>query len=172
MALPLLWNWIEEARSAYTDDFSTATPDEFIAIERESASIANVATFAIYRDFEIGGYVKAVQTSPIVVECSCIFKREFYGSATTLPALQMVARQLFDAGIERITMSVYAHNSAIKSLIKKLGGAEEGRLRNYTKQNGQPVDLVIFGLLKADFENQFNPAPKLDSEPWHQKLSA
>ena len=165
--LDKLWEWIEAARKAVADDFSPTTPIEFLV--DESNLPENVATFGILREGELGGYVKAVQTSPIVVEAHCVFKQEFYGSATTIPALSLIAGQLFDCGIERITMPVYAHNFAIKSLIKKLGGVEEGRLRNYTKQNSQPVDLLIFGLLKADFEKIFNPAPKLDGDTWPQQ---
>lgn len=165
--LDKLWEWIEAARKQVADDFSFATPGEFFAEELNLPK--NIVTFGILRDGELGGYVKAVQTSPIVIEAHCIFKQEFYGSATTIPALSLVARQLFDCGIERITMPVWAHNAAIKKLIQKLGGVEEGRLRNYTKQNGEPVDLAIFGLLKADFEKLYGPAPILDNDAWQQQ---
>lgn len=169
VALPLLWNWIEEARHQVADDFSPQTPDEFIALERQRAESGEVLSFAIYRDHELGGYVRVVPTLPMSVEAHCIFKREFYGYQTTLPALNDVARQLFEAGIERLTLPVFAHNTAIRSLLKRGGAVEEGCLRAYTRQNGQPVDVIIFGLLRSDWETKQNSAPKLDSDEWPQQ---
>lgn len=152
-ALPLLWQWIEAARSQVADDSSPQTPDEFIALERARAE--DVCTFAIYRDYELGGYVRVVPTSAWACEAHCIFKREFYGYQTTLPALDCVARQVFEAGVTRITMLVYQTNGAIRALLKRLGAVEEGRMRECARQNGQPVDMIIFGLLKREWEASF-----------------
>lgn len=188
---------MEEARSQVADDFSPQTPDEFIALERARVAGGEVITFAIYRDNELGGYVRVVPMLPMACEAHCIFKKSFYGTQTTLPALNDVARQLFDAGVERITMPVFAANAAIRALIKKLGAVEEGRLREYTRQNGLPVDMILFGLLKRDWKarqnaevrtrndesptgpiphsafrvptSELNPAPKLESERWPQQ---
>jgi RimJ/RimL family protein N-acetyltransferase len=175
VALPLLWMWIEEARSQVADDFSPQTPGEFIALERQRAESGEVITFAIYRDHELGGYVRVVPTLPMSCEAHCIFSKSFYGYQTTLPALNDVARQLFEAGIERLTLPVFAHNTAIRSLLKRGGAVEEGTLRSYTRQNNEPVDMVIFGLLKSEWlakqDSSFivhhssvplDPAPKLD----------
>ena len=200
VALPLLWQWIEEARTQVADDFAPQTPTEFIALERARVADGSIINFAIYRDFELGGYVKVVPTGPITCDAHCIFKRDFYGTQTTLPALNDVARQLFEAGIERITLSTLAQNAAIRALLRKLGAVEEGRLREATRQNSLPVDVVVFGLLKHEWEarqnaevrtrndesptgpvphsafivptSELNPAPKLESDAWQAKQSA
>ncbi|HEX8186526.1 MAG TPA: GNAT family protein [Blastocatellia bacterium] len=151
-ALPLLWLWMEEFRTSVADDFSAQTPHEFIAEQRELAQTRGTITYGIYRDLELGGFVQVIITSPVACQAHCVFKREFFGHQTTVPALNEVARQLFDAGIERITMTPLASNNAIKSLIKAIGAVEEGRLRGATRQNGEPVDLLIFGLLKSDWQ--------------------
>jgi RimJ/RimL family protein N-acetyltransferase len=161
VALPLLWNWIEAARNQVADDFGPRTSAEFI--EQERARVGQVATFAIYRDHELGGYCRVVPTSEITCDVHCIFSKSFYGYQTTLPALNELARQLFEAGIERITMSTFAHNAAIRALLKRGGAIEEGRLREGTRQDGRPVDVLIFGLLKREWEaKQNHPAPELD----------
>ena len=164
-ALSLLWQWIEAARSQVADDSSPQTPDEFIALERARAE--DVCTFAIYRDHELGGYVRVVPLTAWSCEAHCVFKREFYGYQTTLPALDEVARQVFEAGVTRITMLVYQTNTAIRALLKRLGAFEEGRMRECARQNGQPVDMLVYGLLKQEWETAFavrnnQPAPKLD----------
>lgn len=159
---------MEESRRQVADDCSPQTPDEFIAQER--AMSEKVLTFGIYRDNHLGGYVRVCVQNPWMCEAHCVFSRDFFGYQTTIPALNEVARQLFENGIERITMPIFAHNSAIKGLIKKLGAVEEGRLRECTRQNGRPVDLIVFGLLKREWEAKQNPAPKLDDKQCQQQV--
>lgn len=168
-ALPLLWSWIEESRRQVVDDFGPQTWEEFLDAERSRSG--DVATFAIYRDGIIGGYVRAEKTGPITADAHCIFARDFYGYQTTIPALNEVAEWLFRAGIERITLSTLAHNAAIRALVKRLGAVEEGRLRKCTRQNGEPVDVLIFGLLREEWAAKQTLAPRLDGELWQAKQS-
>jgi RimJ/RimL family protein N-acetyltransferase len=178
VALPLLWMWVEQSWNQVADDFTPQTAAGFIADERARAEDQRVATFAVYRDHEIGGFVRVVQTTPIACEAHCIFSKNFWGYQTTLPALNEVARQLFELGITRISMPVFSHNSAIRSLIKRAGGTEEGTLKEMTVQNGLPVDLVIYRILKREWE-ALNPslvtdhsshtAAPAEGESWEQQ---
>jgi RimJ/RimL family protein N-acetyltransferase len=155
--LDSLWEWICAARKQVADDFGPQTWDEFVDSELERVTVAasgNVATFAIYRNGELGGYVRAERTGPITCDAHCIFARDFYGYQTTIPALNKVAGQLFEAGIQRITLSTLAHNTPVRALLKRLGAVEEGRLREATLQDGQPVDVLIFGLLRHEWESK------------------
>jgi RimJ/RimL family protein N-acetyltransferase len=152
-ALPLLWHWLEAFRKNVADDDAPDNLEDFIELELQ-ASERGVVTFGIYRDNELGGCVWFQQLSPRMGAAHCVFKKDFFGHVTTIPALNSVAGQLFDAGIERITMQVFEHNHAIKSLIKQIGAKEEGTLREFTTQGGRPVNMVLYGLLKDEWEEK------------------
>ena len=161
-----VWEWMQPFFASVADDFSPVTAEQFLAIEESRKD--QVVTFAIWRDGELGGCVWAYPVSPILVDCHCVFKKSFFGHRTTLPALEQVKELLFNEGVEKIQMQVFAHNNAVRSLIRKLGGVEEGRLRAHTRQQGSPIDVIVYGLFK--FPQGSNPVeippflPQVSSE--------
>gem|GEM_PF-1272088 len=164
-SLPDVWEWTLAVPRATRDDFSPQTLEEFLLNQIERSD--DLYTWGIYRDEEIGGIVWVEQVSPIVVAAHCLFKKSFYGHRTTIPALNQIAAKLFAAGFEKIQMPTFADNHAIRSLIKKLGGKQEGLLRRHTRRDGQPLDVVIFGLLKDEWTGEPSPLHLIASSP-HQ----
>jgi RimJ/RimL family protein N-acetyltransferase len=53
--------------------------------------------------------------------------------------------------LDRIELRVIDNNIRAKEIYKRLGFAEEGRLRRAAFVNGKPVDVMIMGLLREDF---------------------
>lgn len=109
-------------------------------------------TWGVYRDDELGGLIVAETLNPATAAAHCIFAKHFWGEQTTVPALQMAFGELFESGVSRIMGTPFAHNSNMIALAKKIGFQREGTLRSHTMQGGKPVDAVVMGLLKEDFE--------------------
>jgi RimJ/RimL family protein N-acetyltransferase len=163
-ALPRVWSWIQQFRQRVTDDFSPQTLEEFVAQWEESK--ARQTTWGVWRGAELGGLV-AWEPWPVpgVGVSHALFKRDFWGRATTRIALELVFGELFAGDVRKILGFPFGSNHAIIGLCKSIGMRTEGVLRKQTLQNGQPVDLVILGLLKEEFErclsSRRSPPPAL-----------
>jgi RimJ/RimL family protein N-acetyltransferase len=163
-ALPRVWSWIQDFRQRVTDDFSPRTLTEFVAQWAELAPTRK--TWGVWRDGELGGLIVwEPWPMPGIGVSHALFKREFWGRATTHTALVSVYRELFDGGVRKILGFPFRSNHAIVGLGKALGARTEGVLRQQTLQGGRPVDLVILGLLKEDFERCQSDSPRPSSWP-------
>jgi RimJ/RimL family protein N-acetyltransferase len=165
-ALPRLWSWIEDFRERVADDFSPQTLEEMITDWREREKTRK--TWGVWRGEELGGLV-SWEPWPVanVGVTHALFKRSFWGRRTTRTALMLVYQELFDSGIRKILGFPFKGNNAIIELGKSLGAKTEGVLREQTMRGGIPVDLVVLGLLKEDFEkcrNSFQLESRLSAD--------
>lgn len=55
--------------------------------------------------------------------------------------------------LQRITGGFFKHNKLAVNLCKRLGFKEEGIIRNGTRLNNQPVDMVILGILREEIKD-------------------
>lgn len=150
-ALPRVWSWIQEFRQRVTDDFSPQTLAEFVTQWEQRKSLRT--TWGVWRGAELGGLVEwEPWPVPGIGVSHALFKREFWGRGTTRRALELVYGELFAGGVRKILGFPFQANHAIIGLGKSIGARTEGVLRKQTLQGGQPVDLVILGLLREDFE--------------------
>lgn len=77
--------------------------------------------------------------------------RKGYGSQ----ALRMLLRFAFaEINMFRISATVPEYNEAAVALLKKFGFVEEVRRRQALDRDGRRWDLLVFGLLKDDWQNQ------------------
>ena len=148
-----VWNWIEQADmwAALADDNVPRDIDGFCALQEAMEGVRQC--WGVWRDGILGGVV-SMEPDPLrpwIAHCHCLFRKEFWGRKTTIPALRLVAEEIFSAGIERIEMRVFESNRAIRALIPLLGGREEGTLRHQTQSAGKPIDMVVFGLSADEF---------------------
>jgi RimJ/RimL family protein N-acetyltransferase len=142
---PRVWGWIEPFRNRVSDDFSPKTMPEFLLHFRQMAESSK--TWAVYRDGELGGMITYQQVSPVVGTAHCTFKKQFWGSTVTIPAIQQAVAEMFE-DCEKLSLPVLAGNLAIISLLKKLGAVKEGVLRAQTRRDGKPVDMVMMAMFK------------------------
>lgn len=146
-----LYDWIQPVWDAVSDDNSPTDREEFIDMQVAMAETETVKTWGVWKDHhELGGFVSAtVQPHrPWLAVCHCTFKKSFWGTATTLPALHAVATELFEVDIHKIEMWVFETNRAIRSLVKRLGGVEEGVLSAQTLKHGNPTSMAVYGLFQ------------------------
>lgn len=135
------------------DDYGPQTLEAWVegCLQRRAAGIQ---TFGVVRGDLLGGMVEVQMWNPIHASAHCLFKRDFWGSNTTIPALVDVASALFAVGVDRLTLQPFSDNLAMISLLKRLGAVEEGRMTKATRRLGAPVDLMVFALTKEALECQ------------------
>ena len=78
-------------------------------------------------------------------------RRKGYGTQ----ALRMLLRFSFaELNLFRVTASVPEYNEAAIALLKKAGFTEEVRRRKALERDGRRWDILLFGLLKDEWQNQ------------------
>ena len=77
--------------------------------------------------------------------------RKGYGSQ----GMQMLLRFAFaELNLFRVSADVAEYNEPAVALLKKFGFVEEVRRRQALERDGRRWDLLVFGLLKEDWQNQ------------------
>jgi RimJ/RimL family protein N-acetyltransferase len=78
-------------------------------------------------------------------------RRKGYGTQ----ALRMLLRFAFaELNLYRLTAAVPEYNEAAIALLRKVGFTEEVRRRKAVERDGRRCDLILFGLLKDEWQNQ------------------
>ncbi len=78
-------------------------------------------------------------------------RRKGYGSQ----ALTMLLRFVFaELNLFRVSARVPEYNEAAVALLKKFGFSEEVRRRQALDRDGRRWDLIVFGLLNSEWQNQ------------------
>ena len=78
-------------------------------------------------------------------------RRKGYGSQ----ALTMLLRFVFaELNLFRVSARVPEYNAAAVALLKKFGFSEEVRRRQALDRDGRRWDLIVFGLLNSEWQNQ------------------
>ena len=156
--LPRVWLWLQEAGSSLLNDQGPRTMDAFVDEWLARRSV----TWGVYRDGLLGGWVAYEPLSEAIGTAHCIFRKAFWGTKTTQPALSQVISDCYANGVRRIIMIVPVHNRAIRGLIRDRIGAlkdadiyrtylPDGQLLTY---QGEPMPLEQWGL---------------DTEAWNAK---
>ncbi len=143
-----LYDWaLPVWRNVASDDAPTDR-EGFIDYQIKVAETPGVKTWGVYRDGELGGYVSAVRHAgrEWIALTHCIFHREYWGGDTTVVSLRKIAEEIFSDGAVKIEMWVFSDNHAIKGLIKRLGGHEEGCLTAQVLREGKHSDMCIYAL--------------------------
>jgi len=148
-ALPRVWSWMEGFRDRVADDYGPKTLEEFVEDWR---SEVHRKTWGVWRGPELGGLI-IWQPWPVggIGETHAVFKKSFWGRATTRTALALVYAELFGSGVRKVMGFPFERNHATLALARSIGFHREGTLRQQTLKNGQPVDVAVLGLLKDDF---------------------
>jgi RimJ/RimL family protein N-acetyltransferase len=151
-ALPRVWGWVERFRHKVADDFSPKTLEKFF--EQMAGQWPRLKTWAIYAGGELGGLVTFERLSPWAGTAHVVLKPDFHGQGVALRAVRQAVVEMFALGVGRLYFQVFQGNLAAGSLIVNLGGRREGCLREHTLQDGKPVAVWQYGLLKSEFEER------------------
>jgi RimJ/RimL family protein N-acetyltransferase len=150
-AVPRLWNWTKKYRYRIADDFGHESPEAFTdaLLKRMQGGLE---TWAVESGGELGGFVCVEPVTPVAVEFHVLFKPPFFTKSIIDPALGQVFAKLFERdGIEKVTTHIFEDNSGLMTMVKRLGGKTEGRLRNHTKRQGKLMNVTAMAILKEEF---------------------
>lgn len=151
-SIPRIWSWIEASRHTIADDFAPKTLEDFIDLWATRAK-NGTRSWGVMRDGELGGVITSSPISPVVADLHCIFKKEFWGHKTTVPATRMAMEKVF-AEVPKITSLVFSDNHAILgNFLGKLNGVKEGVLTAQTMRDGKPTDMVLVAIHREAFNN-------------------
>ena len=77
------------------------------------------------------------------------YRRQGWGTKLVSEALGIG----FSTGLERIELEVFASNAGAIKLYRNAGFREEGRKRDARRLDGQYDDIILFGLLRREWQD-------------------
>lgn len=81
----------------------------------------------------------------------------FHGKGFGTAGLKLFAEKIFaETSLRRIIAYVAEGNSASRRILEKVGFIQEGILREHYLIQGKPVNEVLYGFLRSDWEKTFS----------------
>ncbi|MGE8203116.1 GNAT family N-acetyltransferase [Heyndrickxia sp. NPDC080065] len=74
-----------------------------------------------------------------------------YGYESLKQALNFA---FYELNLHRVQLTVFSYNKPAIALYKKLGFQQEGIYREFIHRNGETHDMLLFGLLKREWESR------------------
>ena len=154
--------------------FGDNGPQDLVQIEaflRQHMALPQVRTWAVVDKFNktntkqetpLVGFVIFEQPCPENGYVHLASNRRAWGEKVAQPAMMEQACHLIKddiwqtEGLQRVSIVTSSNNRAAVSLAKRLGFHKDGYFQAMGKQNGKPVDMIHFGLLRPEPE----PAPQ------------
>lgn len=79
--------------------------------------------------------------------------RDAWGKGYGTEALRLALQYAFgELNLHRLTLTVIAYNERAIALYEKAGFRREGVFREFGQRDGKRYDMVLYGLLRADWE--------------------
>jgi RimJ/RimL family protein N-acetyltransferase len=144
------WRWLREFPERNFDDTGPRTYEQFVADMEKRAEFGE-RTWGAVRDGTLCGIIGY---RPITHRYGSFhgicFPQSAWGRDTTMTAVRLVLKELFAAGIEKVSASFFSDNTKIYRFFMDLGAREEGFLEKQTERNGELIDMRLLALFKED----------------------
>lgn len=149
-AYPQLWAWMNEFPDSNMDDYSPRDYTAFVSMMRRRAEFE--CSWGVESDGELCGIINYYPTTPHsgMFHGIC-FTARVCGTPVTETAVRQVIEHLFDDGVEKISAMFFADNARVRKFLTRLGAEYEGYLREHTRRNGQPLDMMLLAILKKEY---------------------
>jgi RimJ/RimL family protein N-acetyltransferase len=160
--LPTIVTWFQDTRVLRLLDALPARPKTEHTLRQwltENAQSNNTYLFAIRRteDNTLVGYVEldgilwTHGTSGIGI---VIGAPENWGKGYAREAAQLALNFAFqELNLHRITATIFNYNTRSQALFEKLGFQREGAFREFLQRDGQRHDMLLYGLLRHEWES-------------------
>jgi RimJ/RimL family protein N-acetyltransferase len=141
LPLALVFAAVAEER----DGIGTEPP---VDVEARAASWTLDGTFAAVADGEVIGSIHVGTSGHGFGEIGMAIAREWRGRGVGSALMAAAIDWAREQGLHKLSLGVFAHNTAGLALYRKYGFVEEGRrIKHYRRQNGELWDTVEMGLL-------------------------
>jgi RimJ/RimL family protein N-acetyltransferase len=160
-AWPRVWTWLEPFRRRVVDDLDPATLQAYVEQQSALARLPGYRSWGVKRDGELGGLIALLQPrgvdDPSAI-AHLVFRKEFFGFATAVPAIRAAFGEAFAGGVQLIRGEIFADNAAIRSLVLEVGarlygvlGERRGQPRveplpGAVRRRGKPVGVIGFAI--------------------------
>lgn len=92
-------------------------------------------------------------------------QRENWGKGFGREAMELALKFAFhELNLHRVQLSVFSYNQRATTLYQKLGFTREGVFREFLERDGQRFDMILFGLLRSEWEGRGPGTGELGSE--------
>jgi len=135
--------------------YTRAMAHQFIAHTRQAAAAGESFSFALTRkpERQLIGVISLRPQLGHSAEIGYWTGVPWWGQGYATEALLAIIRHSFrDLGLRRVHAAHFATNPASGRVMQKAGMQREGCLRQHVVRWGVPQDLVVYGLLRAEFE--------------------
>jgi [ribosomal protein S18]-alanine N-acetyltransferase len=141
LQLALMFAAVAEER----DGIATEPP---IDVEARAASWTLEGTFVAAAGGEIIGMIHVAPSRHGFGEMGMAVAREWRGGGVGSALLAAAIEWARERGLHKLSLGVFAHNTAAIALYRKFGFVEEGRrIKHYRRVNGELWDAFEMGLM-------------------------
>lgn len=145
---PSIFSWIGSFRDKLAIDEAPDDIVEFVELQR--ARELDHQTWGVLKNGELGGFISFEPVNVEIGKVQAIFKKSFWGHATTKPALNQALAQIFDSQAQdTIFFEPLERNHGIRFLVQAVGAKEIGIRKD---QEGGGNDRAVFVLLRDEWE--------------------
>lgn len=158
--LPRFIEWRNQPLSVRHNPLKAMTQDEIAKmLDTEGKELSDLKKFESYRwfvaaDEEVVGSVslKNVSHSMGYGEIGYGFAESHHGKGIATAAVRLLVEKIFrETNLRRLVAYVHEENIASCRVLEKLGFQEEGLLREHYLILGNPVNEILYGLLKHEW---------------------
>jgi RimJ/RimL family protein N-acetyltransferase len=113
--------------------------------------------FLVRADGDPVGYVELEDYFPAWSNAEVVgfIDPERWGNGYASAAVELLASYAFDTlGLHRLYAHAQASNPGSRAVLERVGFGEEGRLRDHAYGGGERVDVLVYGLLAAEWRER------------------
>jgi RimJ/RimL family protein N-acetyltransferase len=126
-------------------DFSHTSPDNFLF------AIRLLAEDTLIGLLEFDGVDWSNRTTFVSIG---IGEAEYRGRGYGADAMRVGLRFAFhELNLHRVCLTVFSYNAAAIALYERLGFVREGVYREHIERDGQRFDMILYGLLRREWES-------------------
>lgn len=161
--LPVFMEWRNQPLSIRHNPLEPRRSEEIgRGLAGEGSNLAVLARFASYRwfvmlDKEPVGTVslKNISHSMGYAEIGYGIAQSHHGKGIATAAVGLLVEKVFrETSLRKLIAYIHVENGASRRVLQKLGFREEGFLREHYLIQGQPVDEILFALLRREWESR------------------
>ena len=154
-----LRGWLYCYKTLMLSDADAQTPEEFLAVLEKQIQNPNVRSWGVIdKNHQINNHHEAPLVGFLAFERSSLYtgyvhvasSRSAWGTGFIDEACRTAINEVFNTEPELLRMSaaILVKNSPAKALIRRLNFDREGILSHLILQNGEPQDVVHYGLTR------------------------
>jgi RimJ/RimL family protein N-acetyltransferase len=157
-----VFKWLHAYKNIVETDLSAKTPEDLEAFLTAVVQTPGVHSYGVIDKFnQLGFKHEAPLVGMIIYEpasiwnsyCHVASTRRAWGMGYIDEGIRASLDYLFsnEPQLLRVSALVLATNGPVKGLVRRLGARYEGCMKEMVTQNGQPKDLLHFGITKTEW---------------------